>query len=667
MNAFSDLPGVRPFKKQISVMLWATVAIAAVTLCSSNAYAQGVPPEALSEASYIRQTFGVPIKRYVRAPGAYTLSIRDSLTASMLSGKVIDNSPPYLSATPNYPAWQQDNTSTPAYIAPDIGNFGFKYFHNEFNLGGWNSWPTQDYASTHGFGVVSSYYRDPYQWWSSWSPGNGIPQQTWNAGSWLPAQTQWMGWVSNLDWHTFGQTLGVAGTMCGNYLCYNDIHWDALVDIGENAVKQAILASNLFQQFGVYGGALPFDPGKFSEFMIDLEHSALSPQQLRAKSWYPSSGTAEEKVAFEKKYYDGYAMSHYVPVKAARELGFRNISLYGWKPISANWYDLSGYVADPTTDWYWQFVGKQVIEHVDSVNNSVYNFYWTPENLAFTLAQNDLNIKFVNSLPASLRKPVRPYFWNQLHGGGGSSWNWWAGMPLASEEMRAMALLNAFTQYDGMVLWNWTGAGPTHSAPPPIPSASKVNGHFADGIVQMFKEDFTAVSEVDGIAVNFSRYDAIYITNVDADGNVQFQRIDKLGSSQNNYGVGAGFPFYRSTKSALTPHLRAASEPLAGLFEGLAMTKLLEWNLRHGTIVSDQDSQQVFALSQPPAVQIVPIIRHIANGDLHVVATYDPQVVYGKPARVIPVNNFGGVTGLNLTFPADSQVRVYMIRLTRKR
>ena len=131
--------------------------------------------------------------------------------------------------------------------------------------------------------------------------------------------------------------------------------------------------------------------------------------------------------------------------------------------------------------------------------------------------------------------------------------------------------------------------------------------------------------------------------------------IDKTGYGT-NYGVGPSFPFYDSTVGEMTPHLRAPSEPLSAMFEGLAMAKLLEWNLRNDTQQVDFNPQQTFG-------QGLPIERHLVSGNLHLIATYDPQVVYGQPSRPITVNNFAGVAGLTVTFPADDQVRVFVVQL----
>lgn len=562
------------------------------------AHAETPPAEALAEVDFLHSALGVPIYSLPRIAGSHTFTAQDSFTADRLAGAAIDADPPELGTVPAYPAWAQDGVVSPEYVVPDLANFGFQYFHNTYNFGGWHTWSSTDYASAHGFRSLTSYARDTA------------------AVTWMPAGARWLSWAEYVDWGSF---MGELGLTPGR--------WDQVADLGEPAVIQAILDAHAFENV---------DPVAIDELMIDMEHTVLDPDTLRTQSWYPSAATQAERTAFEKKYYDGYALTYYAPVEAARSLGFTHISLYGWSPTNAGWFDLGTHPGDPAVDWYWQNVGLQVIPHVDSVNNSVYCYYWSAKNVAYTLAQNDLTLRYVHTLPPGERKPVRPYFWNQLHGGG-DGWRWWRDQGLPNEDVRAMALLNAFTQYDGMVLWNWSGMGNPNLVPPVVAGADLMIGGGG----------FTAASDSGGSRM-FSRYDAIHVTSVYGSGTVRFQLIDKM--------TGPTAAYYTSTVAQLTPHLRVPMESLAPVFEGLAMAKLLEWNLRHGTPVVDFDSQQVFASAAP-------VLRHIRNGDLHLIATYDPQVAQGLPARTLILSNFGGVAGLDLTFVADSAVRVYVIRL----
>jgi hypothetical protein len=579
---------------------------AVALLWTTFAYGADPAANAMLEINNITTQFGVPLIQLSATGGNRKLSASQSLTAAMLQGVAIQPNPPELTSTPVYPPNQQDAVpAPPPYISSDLGNFRFQYFNNLFNFAGYHTWPSTDYAAVHGFNSVSAYSRN-----STTSPQ-------------MPSDTQWMASFSYPNWVTFMGTLGLDA---GRY--------DELVDLGEDQIVQAVIQS------GTYATVTAANS---DQLMLDMEHAALDPPTLRQQAWYPSASSPADRAAFEKKYYDGFALSEYAPVDAARQLGFKNISLYGWKPVSAGWFQAATFAADPATDWYWQNVGIQVVSHVDSINNSVYCYYWTIANAAYTLAQNDLNLKFVSSLPAAHRKPVHPYFWNQLHGGGGG-WRWWAGQALATEEMQAITLLNAFTQYDGMVLWNWSGTG-NDNVPPPLVVGTDVM--VRDG-------SLSAVREGGGAQV-FARYDALHITALDGSGNVQFQLIDKANIN-GNYGVGAAFPFYDSTVDVMTPRLRAPSESLAAIFEGLAVAKLLEWNLRNDTQVVDFDAQRIYA-------QTLPISRHLSNGTLHIIATYDPQVVYGQPARNVVIPNFAGVDGLTVTLAADSQVRVFFLQV----
>ena len=49
-------------------------------------------------------------------------------------------------------------------------------------------------------------------------------------------------------------------------------------------------------------------------------------------------------------------------------------------------------------------------------------------------------------------------------------------------------------------------------------------------------------------------------------------------------------------------------------------------------------------------------------GNIHVIATYDPQVVHGKEAREITLTGFAGHKGLTLKLPADEETRVFVLR-----
>jgi len=546
----------------------------------------------------------VPLVEIPAAPGSYRLSASNSMTAAGLAGSSLQSDPPQLGIAPIYPADQQDGVSPALYVSNGLRNFRFNDFNNLFDYGGFYSWQMDDYAAVHGFSAIAEYNRNAA------------------AAPWIPAGTGWDADFDKPEWTTFMGTLGLTA---GRY--------DEVIDLGEPAILQALGNANYFSFV---------DPTATTEVMVDMEHQPLDPNTLRQQRWYPSGATDADRAAFEKKYYDGFAMTLYATVDYYRQRGFTNISIYGWSPANTGFNGLATYVADPSTDWYWQNVGIQVIGHVDRVTLRNYCDYSSILNTAYTLAQSDIAVSYVRTLPAAQQKPVRAYVSNQLIGGG-DGWRWWAGQPLLAEEMRAIALLGAFTQYDGLVVFNF-GPPANNNLPRPITT----------GVDVMIKDNVFTAGQEGGGPHTFARYDALHITNVDSSGNVQLQLIDKTGWGD-NFAVGPTFPFYHSTITAMTSHLRTAYEPVAAVFEGLALAKGVESILRNGTAVVDFNSQQTFAQGSP-------ILRHVVSGNLHLIATYDPQVAYGQPARTITVNNFNGVSGLTITFPADDQVRLFMVQ-----
>ena len=165
-----------------------------------------------------------------------------------------------------------------------------------------------------------------------------------------------------------------------------------------------------------------------------------------------------------------------------------------------------------------------------------------------------------------------------------------------------------------------------------------------------FKDAFTARQEGGGTRA-FKRYDLITFASL-TNGAVRFQWVDP--NKAKDHGIGAGHPFYTAAAAALIAHLISPFECLQGLYRGLGLAKQVEWTVRHGKIVWDFDSKATLD-------KLLPIERHIQAGDLHVVATYDPKAVFGGGSRSVAVNNFAGVQGLNVTFPADAQVRIFLV------
>jgi hypothetical protein len=287
----------------------------------------------------------------------------------------------------------------------------------------------------------------------------------------------------------------------------------------------------------------------------------------------------------------------------------------------------------------WNAFGKRIYGAVDILNPSVYCFYSSPQNVAYTLANIDCNQRLINSMPSP--KPVRPYYWTLLHGGGGG-WRWWRNQPLGNAEVRAMTVMCFFTGCDGLVLWNWSGTG-SHHKPPPLKK---------DTDVMVGRPFWAEAVGMDAPTRTFERHDVLHIVDVDADGLVKFQLVYKKAQGA-NYGINADHPVYAVPASKLQPFLRPSSEPVAAMIEGLALVKPLEYLLRHGEVQIDVPAQEQFARQ-------LPIVRRVRLGPYHVIATYDAVCLYGGEPRSIELEDFAG-RGLKLVLPADDQTRIFVL------
>lgn len=561
---------------------------------------------------------GFAVVKLPRKPGRMVLKPDQSLTVEQLRGVELDPRPPMLQkpAEPYDPRMTDDYPPGGApYVAQGIGPFRFRYFHCEFNYGGWHNYAMTDYAAAHGFDILYPYSRKPAE------------------GRHLPAGTRWLSWSGFIDWHKWLPAHGIP-----------DGRYDRLAGMDLVALH---LKAGLFER--------PVKPARLSEcgdcLMIDMEHGVLPPEKLRRQPWYPGNGAPKDRRAFEKRYYDGYAQTYVSAVEAARRQGWKNISVYGWAPFGRTWGGLEQPIPPPGADFAWNAFGKQIYDAVDLINNSVYCFYWSPKNVAYVLANIDANMARVNAMP--VKKPVRPYFWTLLHGGGGG-WRWWRGQPIAGEEERAMIALAFFTGIDGLDTWNWSGTG-NHHVPPPLISPRKPKDSLSAGADVMLKDGFALAPESRPEAQGrhvFRRHDVVHVLRVDEQREqVWFQWIQP---GKKNNGVGAGFPVYVLPVAELTAHLRVKSEPVAAMIEGMALVKPFEYLLRHGQVRIDVPGRVQWK-------KTLPIVRRVKLGGVHLVATYDPAVVYGGRPRNIVLNDFDGRPGLTLTLPADSQVRLFVL------
>ncbi|MFQ6098139.1 MAG: hypothetical protein ACE5O2_10475, partial [Armatimonadota bacterium] len=401
------------------------VAVAGVALTGRLAPAEAQDDRAEAELRALRAK--VPRFRVIdlpTAPGRVQLTPEQSLTVEDLHGVPLDDDPPVLRRPKKpYPPNMTDDCAPgrEPYVARGIAPFRFRYFNCEFNYGGWHNWAMSDYASAHGFNILSAYNHRPSDW------------------THVPNGTRWLKWGGFVNWPKWLQDNGIPP---GRY--------DKLAEVD---VTGMLADSGTFKR----------DP-EFQLLMIDMEHGVLSPERLREQQWYPKRADDAARRAFEKMYYDGYAKTYVGPVEAAHRAGWTNVSVYGWQPFARTWWGIENVMLDPAADWAWNGFGRAIYDAVDILNPSVYCFYWSEKNVAYTLANIDLNVRLVNTMPE--QKPVRPYYWTLLHGGGGG-WRWWKGQPLPSEDARAMIAFCFFTGCDGFDLWNWSGTG-SHQVPPAL-------------------------------------------------------------------------------------------------------------------------------------------------------------------------------------------------------
>lgn len=547
--------------------------------------------------------------------GELVLKAEQALTIERLRGVVLDDAPPELGplAEPYDPRMTDDFAPGQApYCARDIQPFRFKYFNCEFNYGGWHNFAMQDYAATHGFNIMYPYVRKPSE------------------RSRLPAGTKWLKWGGSVNWDEWLPKHGIAA---GRYDLLADR--DPVADL----VQEKFLGED--------------NPAEWDVLMIDMEHGLLPPDRLRQQEWYPKDAAEADRQAFERKYYHGYALTYTAPMAAAKKLGYKNLSVYGWEPFLRQWWGLDKLNFTPQTYWQWNAFGREIYQDpaTDILNPSLYVFYWSAQNVASTICNLDYNRTLVNTMPT--RKPIRPYYWTLLHGGDANV-HWWSNQPVPNEEARAWTFFCLMSGTDGFDLWNWSGTG-SHHLPRPFKVKEKDEWTFSDiGVKDSFACRAEGAAETQP-PMQFARYDFIHVTGVDdATGLVRFQKVDRYNWNA-KYGLTPDQPVYAMKGDELTPHLRAESEPVAGVVEGMALAKPLEYVLSHGEVREDVSSLDQF-------LQTLPIVRHVQLGELHVLATYDPQVVHGQPAREITLDDFASQKGRTLRLPADAEVRVFVLR-----
>jgi hypothetical protein len=544
----------------------------------------------------------------------------DALTIEALRGVVLDADPPVLGVPKRpYHRLHADGFAPgeAPYIAPGIGPFRFRYFNCEFVYGGNHQYNVSDYALTHGCNILRGNRR------------KGAERLHLPAGTRFMYGGKGMPWVKVLP----------PGRRFGD-------RFDKLTQLHETMDLIALAL-----RAGVYAGSSGNDAR-----MIDIERPCLKPEQLRKQSWYPVDALPQERSAFEKRYYDGYAQLFVLPVLTARRQGWKDLSIYGWCPIRTIWWDLEKLRVDPKTDWRWNRYGKQIYEVLDILNPSVYCYYRSPSNVAYTLAIIDLNMQMLAD--SDTIKPIRPYYWLR-YTGGGPGWRWWRGQPLPDEEVRAMVVAGFFTGFDGPVFWEETGRDNGHL--PPSLRAITTSGaarppegniDVAVGIPFELRPDKAGLTRA---PTRFRRDDVLHVLGVDAaTSRVRFQLVDP-DDMKNKYAVHAGSPVYVMEESQLQRHLRPRCDAVPAMIEGLALVKPLEFILRHGRVAIDQPAQVQFASK-------LPVVRRVKLGPIHVLFTYDPGCIYGGRPRQIVLRDFDGRRGRTVRLDADRHARIYVVQ-----
>ena len=600
---------------------------AAAAMCVAPARAGGAPADdRIEQARRALDALArkVPWFHIVPLPprGEIELKAGDSLTIDDLRGTVIDDDPP-ASAEPAeaYHPHMADDCPPDArpYVARGIAPFRFRHFNCEFNYGGWHNYNMQDYAALHGFNIMYPYTRTAAQ------------TRHW------PKNTLILSCGSFIDWDEW---LAERGLGAGRY--------DRLV--GLDLVRMHLDA-------GLFAKNSDAGRPQADALMIDMEHGFLPPDQLRRQPWYPADGDSRTRRDFEKRYYDGYSLTCISSVLAARRQGWNIVGIYGWSPFERTWHGLENASADLGEHFAWNAFGRRILDVVSVVHNSVYCFYWSPRNVAYVLANIDLNMKMVRA--ADPGKPVRPYFWTLLHGGGEGQ-RWWREQPLPDEEQRAMTAMAFFTGIDGIVCWNWSGTGSHHTVALRTNARRKVKDPNGDPweLWQwehhhvMVDRPFRAADDV-GNQEHFRRYDVLEIVAVDD--TQRTARFRRAGPAARPAAASQPSPVeYTMPADELVPLLRPKSAPVAAMIEGMALVKPLEYLLRHGQVMIDVSAQHQFA-------QTLPVVRRVRLGPWHVLATYDPAVVHGGVPRQIVLEDFDGVRGRKLRLPADAQTRIFVL------
>lgn len=591
-------------------MAWSIALVLLLPEMPAGAADPAGPAQAWREVEHLTKTVkGLPVVVLPSTPGTVTVAPSQTLTIEQLRGVELDPDPPRLG--PPNDAFRELtahllSAENPPYVARDIGPFRFRHLDVEFHYDGsrQSTWPICEYATTHGFNRLSLYKVNTTNW------GH------------LPAGTDWA---------------KVSGYYWANWFKAHQLEpnrWDQLAEAaerGERLIPEGALKPN----------------AAFSRYMVDLEFGGLLPaDDLRRQPWYPADAGEATRAAFEKRYYAGYALAFSEPGRAAHRDGWQTVSIYAWQSFRQTWYGLDPRIQlDPTTPWVRHFLDS-IYDAYDILHLDGYCYEWSPRNVAFALRTADEGRSYVQTRPTP--KPVRLYASTVILNKPACG-PWLRVQPLPNEEMRAIVALQFFTGVDGIIQWCFAGNN-DHTRPPDLMRfADKPQ---ATNVVQVGHT--FAARDAAGTAHAFKRYEFLRVQNVDTNtGTASFYRIradTRLEDQPPDRESVCALPC-----AELGAVLRPVSEPVAAFIEGLALVRPLEYTLRHGEPKQDIDMQRAWS-------EILPIVRRVTLGNLHVLATYDPAVVHGGAPRRITLDDFGGNKGLTLVLPADEQVRLVLLK-----
>ena len=513
------------------------------------------------------------------------------LISNDLNGISLQDYPPVLRRK-----LQPDRDQPKPYEAKGIGPFRLNHFNCQFNYGGRYNYQMQDYAATHGFNSIYPFRRTTSQI-------SALPTGTKIA--------QWKGIAKYRDKWWQDHSLPKA-----RYDLLNGDHFWSPADKkfkGKN-IKQTDL------------------------LMLDMEHALpLEIEKLKKQKWYPKTNQKE----FSQRYYSGYAQSLTSTIQAYRNHGYKAVSIYGWSPQIRSWFPM---LADkPLNRDFWEAYGKYVCDSVDVIHNSVYCPYADSKNVAFVLASIDENVRRVQELDNP--KPVRPYFWPLISGGGSHGFRWEKEVPHLNEDQEAMTAMAFFLGIDGLVIWNWSGKSSHHVA-----STQTFMGEPSKRTLMVSKS--FRIDDSAGQAHLFSRYDYLHALDIQ-DGAIKFQKI-LPHMKKNNYGISPEQPIFHTKYDLLTPFLRPRSEPVAAIVRAMALIKPFELSIRNGTPQQDFNLREAFRKNHP-------LYRRVKNGNYHLVITYNPHTIRSGVESNIILENFDGNQGLDLVFPADQHPRIYIL------